>query len=203
MGRPANLLAIAAFLTLAGIMWCAAHGNVFAINAIALVFALAAIWTAWRVNAPRFSHVKQSAADWPAAATQLKATSLVTASVYAWGGLAMLLVYELTQLHWRHGWQYGSLMLLIAGGLLAYVRALKNPSSRLASPSAVERIVQLAAVHGIAAAVALGWLVLSGKLMTYKGDWAANAIFLAGGLAIVFISAIAVATHRRLTRPSF
>ena len=203
MGRPANLLAIAASLTLAGIMWCAAHGNILAINAIALVFALAAIWTAWRVNAPRFSQVRQTAADWPAAATQLKATSLVTASVYAWGGLAMLLVYELTQLHWRHGWQYGSIMLLIAGGLLAYVRALQNPASRLASPSAVERIVQLAAAHGIAAAAALGWLVLSGKLITYKGDWAANAIFLAGGLAIVFISAIAVLTHRRLTRPSF
>ena len=203
MERPANLLAIAASLTLAGIMWCAAHGNILAINAIALVFALAAIWTAWQVNAPRFSQVRQTAADWPAATTQLKATSLVTASVYAWGGLAMLLVYELTQLHWRHGWQYGSMMLLIAGGLLAYVRALKNPSSRLASSSAIERVVQLAAVHGIAAAAALGWLVLSGKLITYKGDWAANAIFLAGGLAIIFISAIAVLTHRRLTRPSF
>ena len=53
-------------------------------------------------------------------------------------------------------------------------------------------------VDAAAASVALAIVFFSGKLRTPKDDWAANHIFVAGGLAIVVISLQAYATHRRL-----
>lgn len=200
MPNPTAFLTIVSTLTVAGLTWSASHGSAYAVNAVALAFALAAIWTAWRLNASSLRRGPEKAADRTAAVAQLQATSVVTAMIYAWGGAAMFMVYELTGLHWRHGWQYGSIMLLIAAGLFAYVRVLDDRQSRLTAPAAVDRVVQLAALHGLATAVALGWLVLSGKLDTVKGDWAANAIFLAGGVSIIAISAMAVRAHRALTR---
>ena len=200
--RHTKLLLIGvALLTLAGMMWCALQGDRIKITILALIFGFAAIWSTRQINAPYIVDPDHTGgANWSAAAIQIRATSFVTASVYAWGGLAMLLIYLITPLHWRHGWQYGSIMLVIAAGLILYIRALSSPSSRFARPASVTRIVQLAILHGITAAIALAWLILSGKLATYKGDWAANAIFLAGGLAIIGISIITVVTHRALTR---
>ncbi len=121
-------------------------------------------------------------------------------TTYGWGGLAMLAVYLLSGLSWRHGWQYGSGMLLIALGLHVYARMIEAPASSLASPGALRLTAIFALLQGIAAAVALGILVASGKLVTPKGDWAANHIFVAGGLSIVVISFLAYATYRRLSR---
>ena len=56
------------------------------------------------------------------------------------------------------------------------------------------------ALLGAAAAVALGMLIGSGKVGSIKADWPANHVFLAGGLALVVISAIAAITHFKLRR---
>jgi hypothetical protein len=89
-------------------------------------------------------------------------------------------------------------MLLIALGLYVLARKLADPSS--ASPRQMETSAYLALSQGIAASIALVILAASGKLQTAKDDWAANHIFVAGGLAIVVISFLAFATHRRLSR---
>lgn len=120
--------------------------------------------------------------------------------VYGWGGLAMLSVYLLSGLSWRHGWQYGSGMLLIAAGLFLLARALGDQHSRMSTPRLRDLTALVAGVQAVAATMALAILVYSGKLATPKGDWAANHIFMAGGLAIIVVSALAVVTHRRLRR---
>ncbi|MCB1484345.1 MAG: hypothetical protein KDJ17_05575 [Hyphomicrobiaceae bacterium] len=200
MGRSTPLLIAACLLSLTGMYWCAANDLKFAINAVALAFAAVAIWAALLEGKNKSAAVAKTAPDWQAAAAQIKTATALSAFVYAWGGVAMFLCYELSALHWQHGWEYGSIMLLIAGGLYAFFRAMNKPGSPLVEPEALNRTMMLSALHGIAAAVALSWLVLSGKLATSKGDWAANAVFMAGGLAIIAICAITVRTHRALTQ---
>lgn len=123
--------------------------------------------------------------------------SRLTGLVYAWGGVALISLYRFTSLHWQHGWQYGSAMLLIAAGLFGYVAASKRTASSGARPAGLQRIALLAAAHGLAALAALLWLIFSGKLATPKGDWAANAIFMTGGFTIVWFSYLAVRLYGR------
>jgi hypothetical protein len=42
--------------------------------------------------------------------------------------------------------------------------------------------------------------LLSGKIHTPRGDWAANEIFIGGSVMLVMVSAISLVTHRKLTR---
>lgn len=127
-----------------------------------------------------------------------RSNALLMALIYGWGGLAMLAVYLSTDLGWRHGWQYGSGMLLIAAGLYIHAQRLRDTNSALAKPQRLDRMAWVAFAQGVAASIALVWLALSGKLASPKGDWAANYIFVAGGLAIVISSLLAFLTHRRL-----
>jgi hypothetical protein len=46
-------------------------------------------------------------------------------------------------------------------------------------------------------AIALAYLVSSGKLATEKADWAANVVFLTGGLTVAAISLASLYTYRR------
>ena len=52
-------------------------------------------------------------------------------------------------------------------------------------------------MQAAAVAAALAYLVGSGKLQTAKADWAANHVFIAGGVAIVLISIVSLLAHRR------
>lgn len=120
-----------------------------------------------------------------------RAQAVLLAVGWAWAGVAMLAVYLLSGLKWQHGWQYGSGMVLVGAAILAYAQALRREDGYLASQAGL-RLASLANLaQGLAAAVAVVWLVSSGKLATTKGDWAANDIFLAGGAAIVVLVAIA------------
>ena len=103
----------------------------------------------------------------------------------------MLAVYLLSGLKWQHGWQYGSGMVLVGAAILAYAQALRREGGYLASPAGLRLAYFANLAQGLAAAVAVVWLVSSGKLATTKGDWAANDIFLAGGAAIVVLVVIA------------
>lgn len=129
------------------------------------------------------------------ATAALLTTTLLTTLTYAWASIALFAVYVGTPLRWQHGWQYASAMALIAAGHVIYIRHLSSMSD--AGP-ATRPAVGLAGLQGAAAVTALAWLVASGKLATTKGDWAANQVFLAGGVAIAALSAIIVVTHYML-----
>lgn len=124
----------------------------------------------------------------------------ISALVYGWGAAALLSIYRFAPLHWQHGWQYGSGMLLICAALVTYLLLLEREHSPLAQLSALDRVVTLGAAQGLAAAGGIAYIIFSGKLSSPKGDWAANAVFLAGGVAIAWISYLALITHRDLKR---
>lgn len=115
----------------------------------------------------------------------------LAALVYAWGASAMFAVYSLSDLAWRHAWQYGLGMTLIGLGIMAYVHKL----GETALPPAM-----LTVFHGLAAAGGLAFLIGTGKLQTVKSDWAANEVFLWGGISIVVLCAISLITQARSNR---
>ena len=82
--------------------------------------------------------------------------------------------------------------------IMTYVHLLARDGSPLRTPKSLRLAAWLAGLHGGAAIVGLGFLLGSGKMLSRKTDWAANHVFLAGGLAIIGLSALAVLTHFRL-----
>lgn len=114
------------------------------------------------------------------------------AAVWAWCGLAMLASYYLTDLSWQHAWQYGAAMLLIGGGILAYAQRRELPGSPFSEPQAVTAMRWATGIQGLAALGGVALLLMSGKVETQGRDWAANIIFIAGGIAIFTLSAMAV-----------
>lgn len=127
-------------------------------------------------------------------------STMVTSLIYAWGAAALTAIYGGTSIEWRHDWQYASAMALIAIGHIAYLRFLASLPTAQSQSTETSRAIKLAALQCLAAATALVWLLLSGKLATMKGDWPANYVFVAGGIALVVVSALIVTTHRRLLR---
>lgn len=187
---------VAALLLSSGAMWWAAsHGARGLSSAASLTFVLLAVATGLWINAQALAEPgRESRAQYH----MLRRNTRLTALVYAWGATAMLAIYTLSELKWRHGWQYGSAMALIAGGLLWYVHALGKPGSSLASDNSLARVGSLTVLHGTAAVGGLIFLIGSGKLATPKSDWAANDVFLAGGVAIAILAGLTARTHRRL-----
>ncbi|MGQ0455649.1 MAG: hypothetical protein ACT4OU_01170 [Hyphomicrobium sp.] len=194
-------LSIIAVSSMALLATSAAADNRAATYAIALATSAAFIAAAFAANAP---HLRRGApATTEKAQSALIETTHVTTMTFAWAGLAMLSIYLLTPLHWRHGWQYGSIFALIAAGNAIFARTLEAGATAVgagAATAGLRRILQLSALLGLAAAVALIWMISAGKLATDKGDWAANAIFLGGGIAIAAICAIVVKAHWPLTK---
>ena len=143
-----------------------------------------------------------STADDPAvkAVDAAKRNAILIASAYAWGGIALAVVYYATRLYWYHAWQYAAGMGLIAAGVFAYSYLVGRPDSILQQPAALRLAEAATALQILAAAAGLGFLLGTGKLMTRKDDWAANDVFLLGGLAIVVLSIHAVFAQRRLRR---
>jgi hypothetical protein len=197
------LLLLTSLVSLAGLTLSAAVQDKWHSALSAGMFALAAVIVGARINIPYWQDdaVHAGGAADRTATAALRRTTRVTAIIYAWGAMALFLMYGPAGLTWRHGWQYGLAMALISIALSSYARRLGQPGSPLATPSAIGTAVRLGAVHGLAASAAVAWLIASGKLATQKGDWAANNIFLAGGLAVVLLSAFAVRTHRKLEGP--
>ena len=120
--------------------------------------------------------------------------------LYLWGAVSMIAVYRLTGLRWQHGLQYGIGMALIATLHLAYAWLIAMPGSSLRSERALQGATMLVLAHGSVAIVGVVFLVLTGKLLSTKGDWAANQLFTTGGLAVAGLSAISILTSVRLMR---
>jgi hypothetical protein len=163
----------------------------------AAAFAILLMTSGIRTNAPIWRH--GSAKTGATRRTALWQTTLLVMLAYLWCGLAFYAVYLGTTLHWQHGWQYGSAMLLIAVAHAVYLWHLSDPNAVVSTPRAIEWVVRLAACQAIAVAVGLIWLIQSGKLSSVKGDWPANQLFLAGGFAVMCLSVIAVRTNVALS----
>lgn len=119
------------------------------------------------------------------------------AAAWAWCGLAMLASYYLTDLSWQHAWQYGAAMLLIGGGILVYAQKRELPGSQFSTPQAIVAMRWVTGLQGVAALAGVVVLVMSGKVEAHGRDWAANIIFIAGGLAIFVLSAMALMSEFR------
>jgi hypothetical protein len=161
--------------------------------------AIAIIAASLHVNRP-FWRIANSNHAPGAAETAVHGSTLLLAMIYGWGALAMLAVYQLSGLYWRHGWQYAAAMAIIAAAHVYVARSIASPTESRGANESVDGAVTGAALQGLAVAAGLLWLVGSGKLETIKGDWAANHIFIAGGFAVIFLTAIVVKTHAGLAK---
>ena len=165
----------------------------------AAAFALLVIAAALHINAPLWRGRQANAAA-PSPVEALRQTTWFTIFIYIWAAAALYLIYGLSGIWWRHGWQYATAMLLMAAGHALYNRWAARNTFGLAEPAAVHGAVALAALQGSAMAATLWWVITTGKLDTVKGDWAANHVFLAGGTAIVCLTLIILKTHMALSQ---
>lgn len=186
--RLAGVVVVGLLASVAAMTLAAANGERLMTGVAAAAFAALVLVVAIAVNRPAWQTPQALAAD---AVGMVRRNARLAALVYAWGAAAMFAIYHLSGLAWRHGWQYGLGMALLSGVLLAFVH-------RLGGRSKVPPLA-LTLLHGAAALCALIYLVGTGKLETVKTDWAANHVFLFGGLAIVALNVIAAITQVRLS----
>ncbi|MBA4131212.1 MAG: hypothetical protein C0519_07285 [Hyphomicrobium sp.] len=175
-----------------GMAYGAATGSRGLAAVCAFVFCFFMFIVAWRVNRPAWLAEK----DQPPGLLfhTMRRNTRLAALTYAWGAAAFFAVYGLTDVTWQHGWQYGTAAALIAAGLLFYVRSMGDGDNGTPPP------IALTLLHGLAVLGGLVFLILAGKLLTQKGDWAANYIFLFGGIAIASICYVAAITQWRLRK---
>ena len=179
----------------------AAYGAKFTSLGAALGFAILAIDVSLRSNREIWKDAAGALKENPDAAfLASQVNGRLMSGVYMWGALALLLIYSTTELWWFHSWQYGLAMALIAAALMGYVYLLGDRESAFRSMRSLDISAALALAQAAGAAVALGFLISSGKLASLKADWPANHVFLAGGLAIIPLSLAAAITHSRLKR---
>ncbi len=194
---PVILLAFLVSIMVA--VLAAGRGSAWTLALAVALFAMQMLFVALRLNLP-FWGSSPPPTEMPATVACAQNNAVLAALVYAWGAIAMLAVYSLTALTWRHWWQYGAAMLLIAGAIFLYAHLLPAGRESHRSARALEVLVGLTAVQGLAVVVVILWLLLSGKIYTPRGDWAANEIFIGGAAMLAIVSAISVLTLRKLTR---
>lgn len=194
---PVILLALVVSIMVA--VLAAGRGSGWTLALAVALFAVQMLFVALRLNAP-FWGSSPPATEGPATVACAQNNAVLAALVYAWGAIAMLAIYSLTPLWWRHWWQYGGAMLLIAGAIFLYAAAMAGGRAPYRSPRALEVLMGLTAAQGVAVVVAIFWLVLSGKISTPRDDWAANEIFMGGAAMLAMLSAVSILTYRKLAR---
>lgn len=156
------------------------------------------VGTGLGINAPLWSRSSGAAARQDSLAAiheALRCNVWLAALVYAWGASALFAVYSLSDLVWRHGFQYATGAAIFAACLGIYGYRLGRAPRTTAPP------LILTIIHGAAAAGGLVYLIGTDKLGTLRGDWAANEVFLWGGFAIVGLCLMSAVTQTRVTRP--
>ena len=194
---PAILLALVVSI-IVGVL-AAGRGSGLTLALAVALFGLQMLFATARLNAP-FWRPDTTADEEPRAVVCAQHNAVLAALVYAWGAGAMLAIYSLTDLWWRHWWQYGGAMALLAAAIFLYAQLLSTGREPYRNPRALFALMALTAVQGIALTGVLVWLVLAGKLFTPRADWAANQIFTAGAAMLTVLSAVSILTYRRLAR---
>ncbi len=186
------LLVGAAVASVAVSTWAAAAKAPAMIVASAAVFAAALIVVALITN----QELQRQPAGAQAAHADVHNAALM-ALAYGWGAATLAGIYTLTSLRWQHGLQYAAGMAVIAVALAACSRALARIDSPLRQPLARRVMAWITILHAAAAATGVGFLLVSGKLSSIKADWAANIVFLVGGLTVLALSVLAAVTQQR------
>jgi hypothetical protein len=161
------------------------------------LFALQMLFALVRSNAPFWSPDPEDPQD-ATIALCVRRNTLLAALVYAWGAAAVLAIYSLSGLNWRHWWQYGAAMALVSIGVFIYAHLLTDEHGAYRTPKALNALMGLTVVQGLAVSVVIVYLVGWGKLVTQRSDWAANYVFVTGSVTLAVLSAISVLTYLRL-----
>jgi hypothetical protein len=192
---PALLLALVMSIVV-GVL-AVGRDSGFTLGLAVALFALQMLFALVRTNAPFWG------ADAPAPQEEIIAlcvrrNTLLAALVYAWGAAAILALYSLSSLSWRHWWQYGAAMALVAAGVFVYAHLLTDEHGTYRAPKALNALMWLTVAQGLAVIGVLVFLVVSGKLFTPRSDWAANYVFATGSVTLAVLSIISVLTYLRL-----
>jgi len=198
--RAVPLVALVMLAVVFAMTMAARSGNAVASAAVAAIVPIVVLLVALAMNRP-FWRLERKRVTAEAAPIAARRNAALMALSYGWGAITLLTVYPLAELRWYHWWQYGGLMLMVAALLAAYAWSLGRRESPFRSGPRQLMMLRLVTVHGMLAAGGVGWLVMSGKAASERGDWAANQVFLAGGVALVILSAIAAVTQKRLGAP--
>lgn len=194
--RLAHWVSLAFVVSVIGMMAGAARGSGLWLAGWAMVFlvvigAVAAVMNRTHLSWPR---------DPDTMALSVVENARLTAIAYAWCGTALQAVYitPITGIRWQHSWQYGLALALMAIMTFAYAtwagqRRTASTRSRALSAAPLLAFIQSLLAAGIAA-----FLIVSGKLLTRRMDWAANQVFLFGSLAVLIVALMSLATLRRL-----
>lgn len=190
-------LILATTMSIMSMVWSVGAGARSSSLWAALAFAAVVVIATFLVNRPAWTSSPDMTLDLrrDRAIDTARRNAWMMSSVYAWGGLAILAIYTLTELWWWHSWQYGGAMLVVAAGLFLFAHIMGYKTSVLRSDGVRNAGAWAAIAQATAAAGGLGFLIATGKLGSVKPDWPANHVFLAGGLALIAISAISAATH--------
>ena len=152
------------------------------------LFASLVVGTGLGINAPLWSRAAAALKGPSLVRSALRCNVWLAALIYAWGASAMFGMYSLSDLVWRHAFQYAGGASVFAAGIALYGFSLGRAGGRGIPP------IVLTALHGLAAAGGLIYLIGSDKLATLKSDWAANEVFLWGGIAVVALCTMSVLT---------
>ncbi len=91
----------------------------------AALFALQLVFAAVRVNGPAWRAQNGDPPEDEDRSPRWR-NAVLAAFVYAWGATALLAIYSLSGLTWRHWWQYGAAMALLAAGIFIYANMLAS-----------------------------------------------------------------------------
>ncbi|MCC7252794.1 hypothetical protein [Hyphomicrobium sp.] len=173
----------------------AGRGDRFLPSLAAGLLVALVVGTGLGINAPLWSKSTGSAArpdGQESIREAVRCNVWLAALVYAWGASALFAIYSLSDVVWRHAFQYGLGAAIFAACIGLYGYWLGRANNRHVPP------LFLTAVHGLAAAGGLVYLVGADKLATLKGDWAANEVFLWGGIAIIALCLMSAVTQTRI-----
>jgi hypothetical protein len=197
---PAILLALVMSIVVGVLAVGRASGLTLAL-AVGL-FVLQIVFATLRVNAPFWNGEASLEEDESPAVASVWRNTVLAALVYAWGATAMMALYSLSSLVWRHWWQYGAAMGVIAAAILVYAMMLDAGRPSLRTKGALDTLMWLTGVQGVAMSIAFAYIVFYDKLLTPRDDWAANYIFAAGSATIAVLSLVAIMTYRNIKTPT-
>lgn len=190
-------LLLAAALSITMMVLGAGRGDRFLPALAAGLLVALVVGTGLGINAPWWSrgrHPLTGHEGLAAVKEALRCNVWLAAFVYAWGASALFAMYTLSDLVWRHAFQYATGAAVFAASLGIYGILLGNTRNWPVPP------LILTVVHGGAVSLGLAYLIGAGKLATLRGDWAANEVFLWGGIAIIALCIMSAMTQIRVTR---